>query len=304
MQPTAPPKACVIPVCGNLKFNLVHKFPADPARFSEWIEVISKDKPIVKLKGLNQDAIRKRFFVCARHFGVNNYKNSESRCLNTTSVPSLNLVDLSELHQSKAWMIENSIAEPSPEEQPTVQSQTVRILNSGLTSRPSVNQIVKRVTNVVKAPELETEPIFSVDPDLALSFDEPQSKKLKLQTSPATTTGTNLVQKQSISGNFTPITKAAASPKLQSPVKKLVKPERFLPKSEKESNNVTSEVVEETKPTNKLLALIELTPSMYEKLSSCLASERSENVESLINFIDKPSDDLETADNGKNFIIT
>lgn len=61
-------KACIVPVCGNTKFNLVHKFPADQERFDQWIEAIqlNGERKVDKLANLTPDAVRKRYFVCAR----------------------------------------------------------------------------------------------------------------------------------------------------------------------------------------------------------------------------------------------
>lgn len=56
----------------------------------EWTRAIQKTKPIPQFAGLTENAIRKRFFVCCRHFSFNQYKNKQSRSLNVTSVPHLN----------------------------------------------------------------------------------------------------------------------------------------------------------------------------------------------------------------------
>ena len=101
-------KACVVPICEGKKFNLVHKFPADIQRSTEWQNVIQQNGPIVKLQDKTHDAIRKRFFVCARHFAINQYKNIESRSLNLTAIPHLNLTNLDEYAQSKAYQLEQS----------------------------------------------------------------------------------------------------------------------------------------------------------------------------------------------------
>jgi antibiotic biosynthesis monooxygenase (ABM) superfamily enzyme len=69
-------KACLIPACENKKFNLVHKFPSDRERFNEWLAVIQRDNLIEKLQGLTEDVIRKRYFICSRHFAPKEYKNS------------------------------------------------------------------------------------------------------------------------------------------------------------------------------------------------------------------------------------
>lgn len=297
MQTTAPPKACIIPVCNNLKFHLVHKFPADSERFGEWIQAITKDNSIPKLKGLTQDAIRKRFFVCARHFGLKEYKNSESRCLNTTSIPNLNLTDLQELTMSKAWMLDNSISlSDSPEKgqkTPTQSPPTVRILNTGLSSNPLVSQVVKRqsVATKLDVPE-STEPLFVLD-DLKFTVIEPAAKKTKLNS--FSRAKPEAVQKVALRSTPNKIKEATKeSPKT-----------RKLVQNEKQTAEIKSDdKADETKPANKLLALIEVTPEQYERLNNSLSNaERNENVESLINFIDKQNDDPVATDSGKYFII-
>lgn len=74
-------KYCCLPVCSGEKFNLVHKFPSDNAKYQEWINVVKKSSNgslPEKMKSLDQDQIKKRFFICSRHFGLNSYK---SKCL-------------------------------------------------------------------------------------------------------------------------------------------------------------------------------------------------------------------------------
>lgn len=101
-------KACVVPLCEGKKFNLVHKFPADIHRSTEWQNAIQQNGPIAKLQDKTHEAIRKRYFVCARHFGISSYKNIESRSLNLTAIPHINLTNLDEYTQSKAYQLEQS----------------------------------------------------------------------------------------------------------------------------------------------------------------------------------------------------
>ena len=91
-------KLCVVDVCGNDKSNLVHKFPSDNEKFKKWIEIINSNK----VKGFTENQIKKRFYVCSRHFRESDYKNIESRSLNTTALPSLNMTSLNKIHLSKA----------------------------------------------------------------------------------------------------------------------------------------------------------------------------------------------------------
>lgn len=107
-------KSCVIPICEGKKFSLVHKFPADSQRYTEWQNAIQKDGPIEKLHDKSHDAIRKRYFICARHFSLSSYKNIESRSLNLTAVPHLNLTNLDEYSLSKAYQLDQAQIEVSP----------------------------------------------------------------------------------------------------------------------------------------------------------------------------------------------
>lgn len=80
-------KLCAIPTCKGKRYDLVHKFPMNNERAQQWIEII--DLP--ELKKLPIEQIRKRFFICSKHFRSQDYKNSESRSLNTTAYPRLHL---------------------------------------------------------------------------------------------------------------------------------------------------------------------------------------------------------------------
>ncbi|XP_059615228.1 trimethyllysine dioxygenase, mitochondrial [Phlebotomus argentipes] len=116
-------RACVVPVCKDERFDLVHKLPMNAERAEEWI--LRLDIP--DLLKHSVDELRKRIFVCCRHFRKQDYKNVESRCLNKTAVPSINLklldnfnvIDPSVMVQSK----------PEVEEvQQTMQSLVQRVL--------------------------------------------------------------------------------------------------------------------------------------------------------------------------------
>lgn len=80
-------KLCVLPTCKGKRYDLVHKFPMNQERAQQWIDII--DLP--ELKNIPLDKVRKRFFVCSRHFRPQDYKNCESRSLNITAYPSLHL---------------------------------------------------------------------------------------------------------------------------------------------------------------------------------------------------------------------
>uniref|UniRef100_A0A182QT31 Trimethyllysine dioxygenase, mitochondrial n=1 Tax=Anopheles farauti TaxID=69004 RepID=A0A182QT31_9DIPT len=83
-------RSCCVPCCKDEKFSLVHKFPSDNERAEQWRRALAIDNFI----GLPIDIIRKRYFVCTRHFRDSDYKNKMSRGINVTAVPSINLLTL------------------------------------------------------------------------------------------------------------------------------------------------------------------------------------------------------------------
>uniref|UniRef100_A0A182P3E3 Trimethyllysine dioxygenase, mitochondrial n=1 Tax=Anopheles epiroticus TaxID=199890 RepID=A0A182P3E3_9DIPT len=85
-------RSCCVPCCKDEKFSLVHKFPADNERAEQWRRALGIDSFI----GLPIDIIRKRFYICSRHFRDSDYKNKASRSINITAVPSINLVTLND----------------------------------------------------------------------------------------------------------------------------------------------------------------------------------------------------------------
>lgn len=91
-SPERKKRTCIVPICSGERFDLVHKFPCDNKRATQWKDLINN--PI--LDDMSLDLIRKRYFVCSRHFKVKDYKNINSRGLNKTSLPSLNMNEFSD----------------------------------------------------------------------------------------------------------------------------------------------------------------------------------------------------------------
>ncbi|XP_035905202.1 uncharacterized protein LOC118509122 [Anopheles stephensi] len=85
-------RSCCVPCCKDEKFSLVHKFPSDNERAEQWRRVLGIDSFI----GLPIEIIRKRYYICSRHFRDSDYKNKASRSINITAVPSINLVTLND----------------------------------------------------------------------------------------------------------------------------------------------------------------------------------------------------------------
>lgn len=82
-------RACLMPSCHGKRFDLVHKFPMDNERAEMWRNIIN----VPDLFNYKIDHLRKRMFLCSKHFHQNDYKNTESRSLNKTAMPSLFLND-------------------------------------------------------------------------------------------------------------------------------------------------------------------------------------------------------------------
>ncbi|CRL08368.1 CLUMA_CG021242, isoform A [Clunio marinus] len=303
-------KACVIPVCQNKKFSLVHKFPADKERFSEWMLSIQRSKPIEKLTSLTDDAIRKRYFVCARHFGLNEYKNVESRSLNLTAVPKFNLEDLSEMHLSKAWQLENSAAPCS--EAFLDESDSIKIESPTKILNPSLKVNNKQNISLCRKTEIDTSPTNTslpptdiVDVTFKNNLDEPPTKKAKISNA------VDITNLEKIKEDHSAIKK---QPKVQhkakdmsNKIKLMVKPNKNKDKkkiSGENDKNLSLELKKEEsheesedKGSNKLLALIEVTSDQYLQLSQSLSSEeRNEKITTLLNFMTTNENDQNSSE--------
>lgn len=80
-------KLCALPTCRGNRYDLVHKFPMNNERAQQWIDAIG----MPELRKMPVDKVRKKYFICSKHFRPQDYKNCESRSLNTTAYPRLNL---------------------------------------------------------------------------------------------------------------------------------------------------------------------------------------------------------------------
>lgn len=78
-------RPCAMPSCQGERFDLVHKFPMDNERAKTWLRSIN----VPELNGLPLDQLRKKYFICSKHFRKIDYKNCESRSLNQTAYPRL-----------------------------------------------------------------------------------------------------------------------------------------------------------------------------------------------------------------------
>ena len=80
-------RQCLVPTCKGVRFDLVHKFPMDNERAEQWRSTLN----VAELYDFTLDHLRKRYFVCSKHFRKEDYKNCESRSLNKTAYPRLHL---------------------------------------------------------------------------------------------------------------------------------------------------------------------------------------------------------------------
>lgn len=93
-------KLCVMPICSGKRYDLVHKFPMDNERARTWLDIIN----VPELKNLTLEQIRKRHFICSKHFRKQDYKNCESRSLNKTANPQL-LLGVDDIQQSELQLL-------------------------------------------------------------------------------------------------------------------------------------------------------------------------------------------------------
>lgn len=286
-------KACIVPVCGNEKFHLVHKFPSDAERFKQWMEAINSEI-IEKLNGLNPEGIRKRYFICARHFKLSDYKNSESRSLNLTAVPSLNLQELNELNLTKAYQLLNqededesrhNISSPAKDmvkEEINIK-ESPKILNPGASmAKPLVvkQQIIKVIKR--KAPAV----IQSPPPAEAIPPEPNKSPTAFVD------------QKTQVSK---PLEFSSTVNEISTTPAKRIRTEHLPTKEFVPEIEITEPVMESTpeevKPANKLLALFEVTPEQYEKLSQTLSSDDRNHA--ITNFMNLFESNEPEADKGR-----
>lgn len=264
-------KLCVVSVCGNEKSNLVHKFPSDHEKFKKWIEIINSNK----LKGFTEDQIKKRFFVCSRHFRECDYKNIESRSLNSTALPSLNMTSLNKIHLSKAGKMQSS-------------------MQNGLNSTyavPSTSDVLNK--NVSDSPQTYSK--MSKRPHSTESSSPSKYRKITVKQSPKEEYSFDLLEQESSEIMLVP-TEINNLEQFQIVQTQDIEasPELIL-KEDNQSFN------DEVKPpaTNKLLAVFELTPELYEKFNAKLAkSDKNKQISDFLNLFDDDNDNLLTIDNG------
>lgn len=200
----------------------------------------------------------------------------------------MNLINLHDYVQSKAFQLENSNKEAqtisliklNQEVVPVEEVPKVKILNiqAGSSSIPLKTNVVRR--NIV-TPNINRTPKRSIEsPSVS-----PSAKQFKLEH--------KNVNDDILKISFELSETSASFPKES--------PQKIAP-----LNEIPVADVSETPPQNKLLALFEVTPDQYKELSERLStSERNNKVESLVTtFLDKRENetDFEISENGERLI--
>lgn len=132
-------KLCCLPTCIGNRYDLVHKFPMNNERAKQWIEKI--DLP--ELRKMPLDKVRMRYFICSKHFRSQDYKNCESRSLNTTAYPRLFLKSNGD-EQSEQCSSNSSGNIPNTEEhENTIEEKTFEISETIYSKGDSSNSFKK-----------------------------------------------------------------------------------------------------------------------------------------------------------------
>lgn len=171
-------RACVVPVCKDERFDLVHKLPMNAERADEWINSLG----IPELRRHSIDELRKRIFVCCRHFRKQDYKNVESRHLNKTAVPSINLKELDNFNVIDQSVMVKTIPEPEvivPHPMQKVQPIVQRTRVKPDTSTSS------RLLNAVKRKRKSEEHLEEevLDDNISLNISDSRTSKIINQPS-------------------------------------------------------------------------------------------------------------------------
>lgn len=169
-------RSCAMPSCSGERFDLVHKFPMDDQRARNWLYSIN----VPELNGLPLEQLRKRYFICSKHFRRNDYKNCESRSLNQTAVPRLFL---------NVMKIDGNDSVDSSSQNMDVSSTSV---DDRLLLLPKNEN---RSTHVLNSPvdlnDVEPEP----DPDPEPEFSPVEQFTMKMKISPTTAATTKTVER-------------------------------------------------------------------------------------------------------------
>jgi hypothetical protein len=204
-----------------------------------------------------------------------------------TAIPSLNLQGLDELTFSKAHQLvqeqeQNDEIERSLNvlEETIIPKETPKILNPGVSMTKPL--VVKR--QIIKVVKRKTQTTATTTPPSPL----PETKSLETKkTSPI-----SINQKQTVK---LPTVNNEPSP----PAKRLKlehSPAQEMVHEDNDEEPTIESKPEEVKPTNKLLALFEVTPEQYEKFTQSFSSADRNAV---TNFLNMMETEEPTADKGK-----
>lgn len=156
---------CVMPTCKGKRFDLVHKFPMGD-RAELWREIIN----VPELYVIPIDQVRKKFFICSHHFAKADYKNIESRSLNKTALPTLNLSDIDNIEVDSSATLSSVVEHratassiPSVVVDPISLGVTQNNVQCRLISIQPQNHLTKSSNAAVSVSDYEFESIITVD---------------------------------------------------------------------------------------------------------------------------------------------
>lgn len=207
--------------------------------------------------------------------------------MNLTAVPHLNITNLDGIHLSKAGQedhqanVKQEIVTVQPVTPSAKSPQPIRILNSGAGKATSASELSPKVVLTQLTPPMPKQattssltPVKTVKRKISDESFNDTPKHSRLQSPSA--------QNQANAEPSTPSTSSNCTPQIPAILK--TPPNDTTPKA-----------------SNKLLALMEVTPEQYEKLSKSLLSTSNANL--LIDLLGGDENDPSSADNGKCFLI-
>lgn len=158
-------RPCAMPSCHGERFDLVHKFPMDNERAKNWLRWIN----LPELNRLPLDQLRKKYFICSKHFRKIDYKNCESRSLNQTAYPRLFLSeDATEGNESADANPQNmDVSSTSMDDRfllPQNEDRAVFVLNSTISSPVEILGVDQE-----SEPQLEFSPSKEVTMTMSIS---------------------------------------------------------------------------------------------------------------------------------------
>lgn len=165
-------KLCCLPTCIGKRYDLVHKFPMNNERAKQWIDKI--DLP--ELRKMPLDKVRMRYFICSKHFRSQDYKNCESRSLNTTAYPRLFLKSNGD-EQSEQCSSNSSGNIPNTEEHENNIEEKIFEISETIYSKEDSSKSCQKMDN--KTPIQYV--LYSPEPPLVLNRNRSSDSNIIIQ---------------------------------------------------------------------------------------------------------------------------